>query len=286
MYYRKLSILILLLLLLPGCSKESGGEPATPGGTGSGVVPNGRITVMSYNTRHCAPYYGVSGEETTPSVDGIANAIKSKMPDVVFLQEIDSCTTRSLGVDQAKEIARLAKYPYYHFFSMMDYRSGKYGLAMLSKKPFKETKTHPFPDKIEGQQMTNANAIGTAVINFEGIDIAFATVHLSTVQSERDLQLSYALENFLKPASRPIVLGGDFNATPGSSTISILDGVGFIRTNTDPAKFTIPSNAPNRELDYISYYPQDRFRVVSHTVVTGVNASDHLPIIVVLDIEE
>ena len=99
---------------------------------------------MSYNTRHCAPYYGVSGEETVPDVDGIANVIKSKMPDVVLLQEIDSCTTRSLGVDQAKEIAARAKYPYYHFFRIMDYRSGEYGLAMLSKKPFKETKTLPF----------------------------------------------------------------------------------------------------------------------------------------------
>lgn len=283
---RKWLIFIYLLLLLSGCSKESSGEPAAPGGTGGPVASNDRITVMSYNTRHCAPYYGVSGEETTPSVDGIANVIKSKMPDVVFLQEIDSCTTRSLGVDQAKEIARLAKYPYYHFFKIMDYRSGKYGLAMLSKKPFKETKTYPFPNQIEGQQMTNANSVGTAIINFDGVDISFVTVHLSTTQSERNLQLAYALENILKPIKRPVVLGGDFNATPSNATISILDEAGYTRTNTDPTKFTIPSNSPNRELDYIAYYPEDQFRVVSHTVITGVNASDHLPIIAVLEIEE
>ncbi len=284
--YRKLFVLVSLLLLLSGCSKESSGEPAAPGGPGIPGTPSNRITVMSYNTRHCAPYYGASGEETTPSVEGIANVIKAKMPDVVFLQEIDSCTTRSLGVDQAKEIANLAKYPYYHFFKIMDYRSGKYGLAMLSKKPFKETKTYPFPDEIEGQKMTNANAVGTAIINFEGVDISFVTVHLSTTQSERDLQLAYAVENILKPIKRPIVIGGDFNATPSNSTISILDAAGFTRTNTDPAKFTIPSNSPNRELDYIAYYPQEQFGVVSHTVVTGVNASDHLPIIAVLRIEE
>lgn len=284
--YRTLFALISLLLLFPGCSKESSGEPAAPGGPGIPGTPSNRITVMSYNTRHCAPYYGASGEETTPSVEGIANVIKAKMPDVVFLQEIDSCTTRSLGVDQAKEIANLAKYPYYHFFKIMDYRSGKYGLAMLSKKPFKETKTYPFPDEIEGQKMTNANAVGTAIINFEGVDISFVTVHLSTTQSERDLQLAYAVENILKPIKRPIVIGGDFNATPSNSTISILDAAGFTRTNTDPTKFTIPSNNPNRELDYIAYYPQEQFGVVSHTVVTGVNASDHLPIIAVLRIEE
>lgn len=278
---RHLFILFYLLLVLPGCSKESGGEPAAPGG----IVVSDRITVMSYNTRHCAPYYGVSGEETVPSVDGIANAIKSRMPDVVLLQEIDSCTTRSLGVDQAKEIAARAKYPYYHFFKIMDYRDGKYGLAMLSKKPFKETRNYPFPDEIEGQQMANANTVGTAVINFDGTDISFVVVHLSTVQSERDLQLSYAIEHILKPIKRPIVLGGDFNATPSNSTIAILDAAGFIRTNTDPTKFTIPSNNPNRELDYIAYYPDDRFRVVSHTVLTGLNASDHLPVISVLEIK-
>lgn len=282
--YRSLFILFYLLLLLPSCSKENSGEPAVPGGIG-GPVGNEWVTVMSYNTRHCAPYYGVSGEETVPDVDGIANVIKSKMPDVVLLQEIDSCTTRSLGIDQAKEIAARAKYPYYHFFRIMDYRSGEYGLAMLSKKPFKETKTYLFPDEIEGQVMTSDNAVGTAIINIGGTDITFAVTHLSTIQSERDLQITYALENIFEPIKRPIVLGGDFNATPSNSTIAILDAAGFTRTNTDPTKFTIPSNNPNRELDYITYYPNDRFRVVSHMVITGVNASDHLPIISVLEIK-
>ena len=110
--------------------------------------------------------------------------------------------------------------------------------------------------RLEGQVMTSDNAVGTAIINIGGTDITFAVTHLSTIQSERDLQITYALENIFEPIKRPVVLGGDFNATPSNSTIAILDAAGFTRTNTDPTKFTIPSNNPNRSWDYITYLSQ------------------------------
>ena len=50
----------------------------------------------------------------------VSGQIKSKKPDVVLLQEVDYKPTRSLGVDQAKELTELAGYPYYYFFKQKE----------------------------------------------------------------------------------------------------------------------------------------------------------------------
>ena len=113
-----------------------------------------------------------------------------------------------------------------------------------------------------------------------------AVIHLSVTQSERDRQFPIMMEALDSKQDIPVILGGDFNSKPDNSIIGKLEAAGFIRTNKDPQNFTIPSNAPNREIDYIAYRPQNGVEVVSHTVITGVNASDHLPIISVLNILE
>ena len=83
-----------------GCSKAN--EPQGDAGWDGNTEPKENLVVMSYNIKHCAPYYGVSGETTTADVNNVANVIKSKKPDVVLLQEVDYKTTRSLGVDRLK----------------------------------------------------------------------------------------------------------------------------------------------------------------------------------------
>ena len=267
-----------------GCSKAN--EPQGDAGWGGNTEPKENLVVMSYNIKHCAPYYGVSGETTTADVNNVANVIKSKKPDVVLLQEVDYKTTRSLGVDQAKELAELAGYPYYYFFKQKDFQGGAYGAAILSSFQMSEIVNHDLPKEIDGLTITGSNVLGTAKIKFNGIDVYLAVTHLSVTQAERDRQFPVMMEELSSKSDFPIVLGGDFNSKPDNSIIGKLEAAGFVRTNTDPKNFTIPSNAPNREIDYIAYRPLEYFNVVSHTVVTGVNASDHLPIISVLKISK
>lgn len=271
--------------MLVACAKESG-APKDPGwdDSGSGGKTD-QLVVMSYNIRHCAPYEG-SGVTTTPDVENVAAVIKSKKPDVVMLQEVDKETTRSLGIDQGKRIAELAGYPYQSFFKLMDYRGGEYGLSIMSSKQLKDTHTYMLPETI-GNVTVQSNAIvGSATISVDGQDVTILNTHLSVYQTDRDVQVPYIITEILNNINRPVLLAGDFNATPSNNTIKLLDEAGYTRTNTDASKFTIPSDAPNRELDYIMYYPKNRFRVMSHVVVTGTNASDHLPIISVIKIEK
>ena len=251
--------------------------PEDPGWTNPDNGDVEILSVMSYNTRHCAPY-DPNDKDKKPDIDGIATVIKAKNPDVVLLQEIDSCTTRSNKVDQTKELAKKANYPYYHFFKMFDYQGGKYGMAMLSKMQIKDAVSVKLPDEINGYPMSGNSAYGTASASFKGKDISFVVCHLPLTQAERDVQVPYIIGKVIE-LRKPIIWGGDFNATPDNNTIKQLVSAGFVRTNKNPINYTIPSNKPNREIDYISYFPNDAFAVESHIVVSGTSASDHLPII-------
>lgn len=88
-------LMMSICAVFMGCSKAN--EPQGDAGWGGNTEPKENLVVMSYNIKHCAPYYGVSGETTTADVNNVANVIKSKKPDVVLLQEVDYKTTRSLG---------------------------------------------------------------------------------------------------------------------------------------------------------------------------------------------
>jgi len=274
----------MVLAALTSCSKETS-APDDPGWDNPGSGSNSQLVVMSYNIRHCAPYYGTS-DMTVADVEGTAAVIKSKKPDVVMLQEVDKVTTRSLKIDQAQKIAQLAGYPYYQFFKLMDYQGGEYGLAILSQKPLKDAYTYALPSTINNVTVQSNAIVGSVTITVDGNDITLLDTHLSVYQTDRDVQMPYIAEHVLAKISRPVILAGDFNATPDNATITTLDAAGYTRTNTDATKYTIPSNAPNRQIDYISYYPKNKFSVVSHLVLTGISASDHLPIISVLKIEK
>lgn len=279
---KRFLIISWLCALLAGCSGNDS-TPADPGWNKPDDGENKQLVVMSYNIRHCAPYYGTS-EATTADVNNIARVLKRTKPDIVFMQEVDQNTTRSLGIDQTQKLAELAGYPYYRFFKMQDYQGGAYGIAILSALRLKETQVHTIPPEIEGHAITGNNVLGTAKIEFNGIDICLANTHLSVYQADRNKQLPYILDEILENRNCPVIFAGDFNATPGNLTIRQLDAAGYLRTNTDPYKFTIPSHVPNRELDYISYKPAVNFEVLSHTVQTGISASDHLPIVSVFKI--
>ena len=205
-----------------------------------------------------------------------------------MLQEIDSCTARSFRIDQAKEIAAGAKYPYHEFFSMMDYQGGKYGLAILSKHVIKDAVTHRLPDEINGHKIISPgnNSVGSAVVRVAGRDISFVVAHLSLHASDRMAQVQYIFENIIPNLKQPVIFAGDLNTKPTESVMKKIDGYGFVRTNKDPENFTIPSINPNRELDYIAYFPETEFTVLSHKVIYGTTASDHLPILATLKINK
>jgi endonuclease/exonuclease/phosphatase (EEP) superfamily protein YafD len=81
----------------------------------------------------------------------------------------------------------------------------------------------------------------------------------------------------------PGILAGDLNATLSSKVLPI-----FLRdwTNSNGLKPypTVPVKEPSRQIDFVLYRPQNRWRVQSVKVLPEEVASDHRAILSVLEL--
>jgi endonuclease/exonuclease/phosphatase family metal-dependent hydrolase len=234
-----------------------------------------RVRVLTYNIHHG------EGMDGKVDLERIAAVIKRVEPDVVALQEVDVKTTRSQGVDQAAELGRLTGM-HVAFGKAMDYAEGQYGEAILSRWPLEEVQTHdlPFEEGCEPRCAVAARVRGPD----DKPRFVFAGTHLehqnATVRLCQAGKLAPKLAN---TDSLPVVLAGDFNAEPGSPPMTVLRRHW---TDATDGKWqpTCPAEQPRVTLDYVLYRPTDSWRVIETRVVEEAMASDHRPVLVVLEL--
>ncbi|SIO10014.1 endonuclease/exonuclease/phosphatase family protein [Chitinophaga niabensis] len=260
--------LILLSFLALSCSKSNGGtNPPVPVDTSVKV----RVKVLSYNIRRGIPMTG-----TAIDLQGTADVIKSIQPDLVALSEVDRYTKRSgATVDQAKELGRLTGM-YSYFTKAMAYDGGEYGDAVLSRFPILDSLRLELPIALAGSE---PRSVAMITVEAEGMKFNFAATHLDHLGAEdnRILQANRLVKDLTQ---NPLVLAGDLNALPTSQTIGILKQqftMGCLN-----CAYTFPSDKPDRTIDYIMFKPANHFRVISYGPVTGKLASDHLPLVAIL----
>ena len=217
------------------------------------------IRVMSYNI------HNGKGMDDVLDYQRIADVINSTAPDVVALQELDSVTNRSKGVDV---LALLARYTamYSVYGASIPYDGGKYGIAVLSKEKPVSWKRIPLPGREEARSLL--------VVEFK--DYILCNTHFS-LNAEDRLSSVGIIEQAVKDFDKPVILAGDINATPRTP---VLDA---FRQNwtvlSDTARFTFPANNPNRAIDYImGYTNKGHTYSVWQTRVPPTLASDHLPL--------
>ncbi|WP_207425852.1 endonuclease/exonuclease/phosphatase family protein [Pedobacter sp. SYSU D00535] len=267
----KKSLLTLVagaVLLAVSCSKKSHTASLEKAAAAQEVS----IRVMSYNVHHCNP----PDKPGVIDIDGIAAVINEQSPDLVALQEIDVNTGRSGSLNQAEELGKKTGMKYF-FGKAIDYDGGAYGVAILSKYDIAAPTVHKLPT-LAG---TNGEPRVLATVKVSlpgGATIRFASTHLDAQRADtnRDLQIK-EINRLVSADSLPFVIAGDFNAIPGSSIIEQLDSK-FTRScqNCDP---TIPIVNPNKTIDFIAFRPAEKIRAKSTKVLTGIQASDHLPVV-------
>lgn len=260
-------------------------SPKTPQGTGA--VMNGQdtgkaslIRVLCYNIHHANP----PSRPDFIDIAAVANVIKQQVPDLVALQEVDVYTTRSgKALHQAEELGRLTGMKAY-FAKAIDYGGGEYGVAILSKHPIETPQNYALPTAAGtgGELRTLATAV---IILPSGKKILFASTHLDAQKNDtnRILQSKKVVE-ILEKESLPVILAGDFNAVASTPVIANFDSH-FTRTCTTNCDFTIPEINPDRTIDYIVYAPKRKFRVVQNRVIAESYASDHRPVMAILELQ-
>jgi endonuclease/exonuclease/phosphatase family metal-dependent hydrolase len=240
---------------------------------GGAVVPFPRtdtIRILAYNTHHGEGLDGVL------NLDRIGRLITETDPDVVTLQEIDRVVERTGGVDQAAEYGALTGMES-RFGDFMEYQGGHYGMAVLSRLPILETVNHRLPDGAEPRTALTIRVMlpGT------GREAVISGIHFYRTEEER-LAQAEALMDALAAEDGLVILAGDFNSLPGSPVLGVLDREWAVVEKTG-TPFTFPADEPAREIDFILVRPDRGFRVLEYRVLDEPVASDHSPILMVLE---
>lgn len=236
--------------------------------------------IMTYNVHSCR---GVDGRL---DVGRVAAVIAQSKPDIVALQELDVHRPRTGRVDQAHAIAeRLGMH--FHFNAALTVAEERYGDGLLTALPMRLVRSGALPNlprvKVRGRGLEDRGALWVE-IDVDGRPVQVINTHLGLVPPEQKVQVDALLgPDWLGGAPRPLILIGDFNATPRYAAHRRLAAVlGDARRLAPgrPGAPTFPSRVPMIRIDHVFVSPG--------VVVDGVHApdtalgkiaSDHLPLV-------
>lgn len=245
------------------------------GFTGVGIADDARdaksLRILSYNIHH--------GEGTDGKLDlaRIAGVIKASQADVVALQEVDQLTVRTKKVDQAVELGKLTGM-HVAFAKAIDLQGGAYGLAILSRFPLKDVKTHP----LRGKPKQEARILMKATVTVDsGETITLLNTHLQHDDGETRERQVATINELYGTAQGTVLLAGDFNAAPNSPPVKALaTRWSFATEPGGKGLLTIPAELPTTQIDYILY--RGKLRPTEAKVIEEKVASDHRPVLAVV----
>jgi len=254
-----LVVYAICVLVLGACKAKNGTDAPEPSGQS--------VRVLAYNIHHAEGMDGVI------DLVRIAALIKSVNPDVVTLQEVDSVTIRTGGVDQAAELGRLTGY--FHVFSeFMPYQGGGYGMAVLSRWPILEARTLRLPD---GEEPRTSLAV-TVETEASGQRIRIVGIHFYKTEEQRMAQ-AVSTETQLQQSRIPTLLMGDFNSEPDSPVMSKLSE-NWIIVEKGRDNLTYSSFDPKKEIDYALIRKGSGLEVANQYLMDEPVMSDHRPYVV------
>jgi len=228
------------------------------------------LRVLCYNIHHG------EGLDGRIDLERIARLITDQRADLVALQEVERGTTRTGGRDLAAELGRLTGLTP-HFVKNIPYQGGEYGIAVLTRFPIRRT-AHTLLKKFgDGEQ----RGVQHVVVEVHGRELLFLNTHLDHRRdpAERDHSVEEIRRMVVAAGTTPVILCGDFNATPESTAIRrmrefMTDTWSVVGAGPG---HTVPVRKPTRRIDYI--WVSSPTVVPLKMEVLPSEASDHLPMV-------
>lgn len=278
---------------------------------------NPKLTVVTFNIANYNDHLAWSTR-----LDLIVSTILDAHADIVALQEVrldpDEATTRINYENMAEQILRklnergefqnamLVTQPamYYPHFAQSEIKTHYYplpsilspnkksylweGLSIISKLKIIETGSY-FLSQSENCKDTNKRITQYVKIDNHGQSLYIANVHFGLdsfcVADNIQETISY-LQNYLSTA--PLILLGDFNATPDEPALDYLKKAGLIdvwqKLHGDEKGYTFPSHQPYERIDFIwankllatKLYRIEQIKLIGGNPTDGEYPSDHL----------
>ena len=240
------------------------------------------LRVLTYNVHTGA------GRDGQRDLARTAAAIRRARPHVVCLQELDRGAKRSGRVDQFRELRRLTRMPYGYFQKTVRIPGGEYGIAILSKLRIVSVRSYPLPGPGEPRQLLQVTVAlsrhcrkGRPVHRTECATVLGS--HFSAYSAEARKASVDVLVQEVLPAIRTdaVVFAADLNDEPDSEVLRGLER-GLRNPFAERPPATWPAHRPRQQLDYVLYAPSPRWAVEWRMALDEPDASDHLPVLLVL----
>jgi endonuclease/exonuclease/phosphatase family metal-dependent hydrolase len=257
------------------------------GGTGDGSTAT-PIRVLTINLKTALPSDAQADQRTAM----VAALIEAEQPDVIALQEI---TQSGSMTNRAELLGQMTGYAW-EWRQTHSLFIGEEGIGVMTRGQI------TWHDDTELSHTEFAGALHRAVIgarvNVAGRTIELFATHLTVAGSTTD-RADQAIEALTFARAHhavgiPAFFAGDLNAEPDEFAMKMLrgedthDGVtgdlidAWSQAETSDG-FTIPSDGPDRRIDYIYAFPGSGTATDCKTVLeqpsNGLRASDHLGVI-------
>ena len=240
-----------------------------------------RVRVLCYNI-----HYG-QGMDGKYDVARLAEVIQAAEPDLVALQEVDVGVRRSGGVHQVAELGRLTGMTA-RFGPTQHYEGGLFGNAILTRWPILDELIQPLPytEATAELQTYPRGALALTLQAPDGKPLRFISTHFQhNLPADRVAEAEAINALFAAPGDAlRTLLAGDFNAQPTEEPIAILEKR-WTHAIDDERAPTAPSVNPRSRIDYVMHRPEVAFRVVSSQVLPEALASDHRPVLAVIELQ-
>lgn len=260
------SVITLCLLMLHAASAQTASS----------------LRVLCYNI-----HYG-QGMDGEYDIARLAEVIKAAKPDLVALQEVDVGVKRSGRVHQLQKLGELTGLTA-RFGPTQHYEGGLFGNAVLTRLPILDEHIQPLPytEATPELQTYPRGALVITVRAPDGQPLRFISTHFQhNVPADRVEQAHAINRLYADPADKlRTILAGDFNAKPEEEPIQILQQ-SWTHTMDAAKAPSAPSVNPSSRIDYIFYREAAHFRPVSSEVLPEAMASDHRPVLAILEISK
>ncbi|WP_244748226.1 endonuclease/exonuclease/phosphatase family protein [Mesorhizobium sp. 131-3-5] len=200
-----------------------------------------------------------------PTPKKVLSLIGRTNPDVITLDEVSEMWTTELGT-----IA--SAYPYR---ILCPYPNGMFGVALLSRRPFVAGTT---------PRCEPRGAMATATIDFGGIDVDVAAIHLSWPWPKEQYWQIGELAQTLAGLGETAIMAGDCNAVPWSAAVRRVAALGGLTVMPSAGPTWIHRTLPDILRRYAGLPIDQVFSKGGLTLLSSKRledtGSDHLPVLV------